>query len=82
MADIAIFVSSMSTDGTDLTIGGEVRVAGSATALGFAAVVALGTSATLTNSAIKTAAIAAVTAADFTVGALDSKILFAGAAGI
>jgi hypothetical protein len=83
MAHIAIFVTWMDYDSGNLAINGEVRWSGGATSASWSTSVAFDAASASINSAIKNAAITAAEAAGSgTVGALDSKTLYAGAMGL
>lgn len=82
MAHIAIFVSAIATDGTNLELQGEARVSPGSDFIGWTTTVPWTTGSAGVNTAIKDAAIAAAEAAGHTIGLLDNKTLFAGAMGL
>lgn len=83
MAHIAIFVGSIGAgeNGT-LFMSGDARLSTDGGTVSWSTEVAYNALASTIDDAIKSAAIAAAEAANYTVGALDKKLLFAGAVGL
>jgi hypothetical protein len=79
MPDLSSFVASISSDGTNQTIGFEVRAVGSADVFSGSAVVAIGATAADINAAIRAGMIAAAQDAGLTMAPGDSLTLLASA---
>jgi hypothetical protein len=76
---MSVFVGQATSDGTDQTIGFEVRAEGTAETLQGSVVVPIDATASEINDAIRDEAIAVAAAASITVGPGDPKTLLAGA---
>ena len=78
MAHIAVFVASISPNGSQLDITGEARLSTDGGLVNWTTTASYGASAAVINSAIRNAAISSAETAGYTIGALDKKTIYAG----